>query len=92
MVFLWNIFPFHPFESGNQMTNRRHTAHEFDECKYLLLSLLELVKPNRIVALGADSQNATLRLGLHVSPVRHPSYGGQIEFAAAIRRLYTQNG
>jgi hypothetical protein len=28
-VFLWNIFPFHPFEPGNPMSNSRHTAREF---------------------------------------------------------------
>jgi hypothetical protein len=88
MVFLWNIFPFHPFESGNHMSNRRPTICEFEECKDLLLCLLELVKPSRIVVLGADARNATTRLDLRVSAVRHPSYGGQTEFAAAIRHLY----
>jgi hypothetical protein len=87
-VFLWNIFPFHPFESGKPMSNRRHTTHEFNECRDLLVCLLELVKPKRIVVLGADAHNAMLRLGFHVSPVRHPSYGGQFEFAEAIRKLY----
>jgi hypothetical protein len=89
-VFLWNIFPFHPFESGNHMSNRRHTTREFEECKDLLLCLLELVKPSRIVVLGADARNATTRLALRVSAVRHPSYGGQTEFAEAIRKLYKQ--
>lgn len=91
MVFLWNIFPFHPFESGNHMSNRRHTAREFEECKDLLVGLLELVKPRKIVALGVDASKATMRLGLRVDVVRHPSYGGHIEFAEAIRRLYRQS-
>jgi Uracil DNA glycosylase superfamily len=87
-VFLWNVFPFHPFEAGSPMSNRRHTTREFNECTGLLICLLELVKPKRIVALGADAHNGALRLGLQVSPVRHPSYGGQIEFADAMRELY----
>jgi hypothetical protein len=91
MVFLWNIFPFHPFESGNNMSNRRHTTREFEVCKDLLLCLLELVKPKRIVVLGADAHNATRRLDLTVCAVRHPSYGGQTEFADAIRKLYKQD-
>jgi Uracil DNA glycosylase superfamily len=90
-VFLWNVFPFHPFESGNQMSNRRHTTREFDECKDLLLCLIELVKPKRIVALGADAHSAAARLDLQVWMVRHPSYGGHLEFAEAIRKLYSQD-
>lgn len=87
-VFLWNIFPFHPFEPGHAMTNRRHTAREFNQCKDLLVCLLEWFRPKRIIALGADAQNAVRKLGFSVSPVRHPSYGGHIEFADTIRKLY----
>jgi uracil DNA glycosylase superfamily protein len=90
-VFLWNVFPFHPFESGNEMSNRRHTAREFEECKDLLLCLIELVSPKMIVALGADAHNAAARVDLRVWAVRHPSYGGHLEFAEAIRKLYKQD-
>ncbi len=87
-VFLWNVFPFHPYESGNPMSNRRHTAREFNECKDLLRELIVLLRPKRIVALGADAYKEALQLGLQVSLVRHPSYGGHIEFAETIRSLY----
>ncbi|MGH7812801.1 MAG: uracil-DNA glycosylase [Candidatus Binataceae bacterium] len=87
-MFLWNIFPFHPFESGDSMTNRRHTVSEFNQCKQALVDLLDFLKPRRIIALGADAQKALARLGISASGVRHPSYGGQADFAAAIRKLY----
>lgn len=87
-VFLWNVFPFHPFEEGNPMSNRRHSAREFNSCRDALCCLLEWLRPRRIVALGADAHNAVRRLGFAVSPVRHPSYGGHIEFALAMRKLY----
>ena len=54
-VFLWNVFPFHPFERGKPMSNRRHTSREFNECKDLLLCLLEWLQPKTIVALGIDA-------------------------------------
>jgi len=88
-IFLWNVFPFHPFEEGNPMSNRRHTLREFEQCKDLLLELLEWLRPRRIITLGADAHKGIARLGLTASLVRHPSYGGHLEFAAAIRRLYT---
>lgn len=87
-VFLWNVFPFHPFEAQNAMSNRRHTTREFNECKDLLLCLLDWLQPQRIIALGADAHNEVARLGFTACPVRHPSYGGHIEFAGGIRRLY----
>jgi hypothetical protein len=87
-VFMWNVFPFHPFEKENPMSNRRHSAREFNACRDVLCCLLEWLRPQRIVALGADAHNAVKRLGLTASPVRHPSYGGHIEFAAAMRKLY----
>lgn len=87
-VFLWNVFPFHPFEAGKSMSNRRHTMREFDQCKGLLLSLIDLLRPQRIITLGADAHREVSRLGFDASLVRHPSYGGHIEFAATIRKLY----
>ena len=87
-VFLWNIFPFHPFEDGNPMSNRRHSAREFNECKELLCCLLEWLQPKMIVAIGADAHKALSRLKFKASPVRHPSYGGHLEFANGIRQLY----
>lgn len=87
-VFLWNVFPFHPFEQGNPMSNRRHTAREFSECQDVLTGLIQWLRPMRIVALGADAQRALLKLGFSATSVRHPSYGGHLEFAATIRRFY----
>ncbi|MEG4065436.1 uracil-DNA glycosylase [Microcoleus sp. SVA1_A1] len=88
-VFLWNIFPFHPFEAGNPMSNRRHSAREFNECRDILCCLLEWLQPKMIIAIGADAHKALYRLEFQVSSVRHPSYGGHLEFANGIRQLYS---
>ncbi len=87
-AFLWNVFPFHPFEEDNPMSNRRHTAGEFARCSELLVELLKWLQPQTIIALGADAYGAVQRLGFPVSLVRHPSYGGQTAFAAGMRSLY----
>lgn len=87
-VFLWNVFPFHPFEDGQPMSNRRHTSREFNGCKDLLHSLLAWLKPKKIVALGVDAHKEVMQLGYKVSAVRHPSYGGHLEFASSIRTIY----
>lgn len=87
-AFLWNVFPFHPHEAGDAMSNRRHTAREFCECQDVLVSLIHALRPKRLIALGIDAQKAVMKLGFQVSAVRHPSYGGHIEFAGTIRTLY----
>jgi uracil-DNA glycosylase len=87
-VFLWNVFPFHPYETGNAMSNRRHTAREFNECQDMLVTLIRSLRPKRLLTLGIDAQKTVLKLGFQVSAVRHPSYGGHIEFAGTVRKIY----
>lgn len=87
-VFLWNAFPFHPHEPGKPLTNRRHTRREFSLCADVLLELVAFLRPDPIVALGADAERALLQLGLKCRRVRHPSYGGQTDFAKQIRAIY----
>ena len=84
----WNAFPFHPFDEGKPLSNRRHTAREFDSCRELLMTLLDWLRPTTIVALGADAEWALKKLGYPCCRVRHPSYGGQKDFAHQIREIY----
>jgi len=87
-VMLWNVFPFHPYESPDPFTNRRHTKYEFDFCSEILVQLISWLQPTEVVALGADAETAVGRLGLRCTKVRHPSYGGQTQFAAEIHQIY----
>jgi hypothetical protein len=87
-VFLWNIFPLHPHEPGEPMSNRRHTRVERDTCAPLLLWLLKALNPKEVVAIGRDSQAALASLGVHAITVRHPSFGGQTQFAADLEAHY----
>ena len=87
-VFLWNIFPLHPFEPGNPLSNRRHTRAERLACQGLFFSLLDALQPRRIVAIGRDAQDTLGEFGLEHHPVRHPSHGGRAAFAEGISRLY----
>ena len=87
-VFLWNIFPLHPFEPGNPLSNRRHTRTERRACQDLLFALLDILQPQRLVAIGRDARDALEEFGLDHHPVRHPSYGGQAAFVEGVSRLY----
>jgi hypothetical protein len=79
-IFLWNVFPLHPHQPGQPMSNRCHTRAERDRCIPLLLWLIRVLNPKDVVAIGRDSQVALARLGVNAIAVRHPSYGGQTQF------------
>jgi uracil-DNA glycosylase len=89
-IFLWNVFPLHPHETGEPFTNRKHNAYERRAGEVLLQQLIALLKPSRIVAIGNDAAASALRIqdAVPVICVRHPSYGGQTKFQAQILELY----
>lgn len=86
--FLWNIFPFHPYQPSNPMSNRSHTAPERHQCSHLVAELIEWLKPKKIVGIGNDSYNTLIKMGYDCDYVRHPSYGGQEKFVTGIRELH----
>ena len=89
-IFLWNVFPLHPHESGDPFTNRQHNARERRAGEEILKQLIVLLRPARIVAIGNDAAAAVNRIteSVPVVCVRHPSYGGQTQFQRQISELY----
>jgi hypothetical protein len=89
-VFLWNVFPLHPHESGDPFTNRSHNSHERRAGEELLLQLIRLLRPRRLIAIGNDAAHAAGRIAdtYEIVQVRHPSYGGQTQFLRQMQRLY----
>lgn len=89
-IFMWNVFPFHPYEKGNPLTNRCHTAKERDDGVVMLEALEQLLKPKKIVAIGNDAYNVSKKLFVNrsVYKIRHPSYGGEKDFSNQLSELY----
>ena len=89
-VFLWNVFPLHPHEPGSPFSNRPHNSTERRIGEEFLAELILLLRPRRLVAIGNDAFHTTRRLCSRskVFRVRHPSYGGQMQFLGAIQKLY----
>jgi hypothetical protein len=87
-VFLWNIFPLHPFEPGDPLSNRCHTRAEREVFQDLLFTLLEMLHPKSIIAIGRDAHQSLVDLAIDCHAVRHPSYGGQTEFIRGMNELY----
>jgi hypothetical protein len=88
-LFLWNVFPFHPYLPGDSLSNRCHTVREWRACESFLIELLDMLKPRQFVAIGTAAYRALTHLGCQdCYYVRHPSYGGQSAFLAGITELY----
>lgn len=87
-VFLWNVFPLHPHNPDEPLSNRCHRKTEREATWPFLLALLAMIKPTLLVAIGRDAGTALAGLTTPVKTVRHPSYGGQTEFIAGIRSIY----
>jgi hypothetical protein len=87
-VMLWNVFPFHPHEAGDPMSNRCHTRAEREATWPLLQALVSMLQPKRIVAIGRDAHLALDGLDIPITAIRHPSYGGQREFIDGMFQLY----
>lgn len=91
-IFLWNVFPLHPHEPQDVFSNRSHNAQERKAGEEILFSLIDLLKPQRIVAIGNDAGKSAQKLfGERVDKVRHPSYGGQTIFQNQISEIYGLN-
>lgn len=86
-VFLWNVVPVHPHRPHEELSNRRHTARERELCSAQLEALVGIVRPQRLVAVGAHASLALTRWGYDHALVRHPAFGGKQDFLAQVRRL-----
>lgn len=89
-IFLWNVFPLHPFKKGDPLSNRAHNARERKAGIDILLKIVSYIKPRRIIAIGNDAFNvlSAAFTSDQVYKVRHPSYGGHSEFLSTMNKLY----
>jgi hypothetical protein len=89
-VFLWNVFPLHPYLIGDHFSNRAHNKAERAVGVEILFELIQMLRPRRLMAIGNDAMSAVSDLARprQVHQVRHPSYGGQNIFLNTMRRLY----
>jgi hypothetical protein len=87
-VFLWNVFPLHPHQPNDPMSNRCHTRREREQVSPLLAWLVDILKPKHLVAIGRDAELALSGFSCPTNAVRHPSYGGQTDFLRQSSAIY----
>ncbi|WP_082150829.1 uracil-DNA glycosylase [Chromobacterium sp. LK1] len=85
---LWNVFPLHPHEADNPLTNRKFTAKELAAVSELNHALFKWLGIRRIICIGQDAANYAKSFGINVECVRHPSYGGIADFRRGMKEIY----
>jgi len=89
-IFTWNVFPFHPHEVNKPLSNRSHSSKERDYGLMVLESIVDLLQPKKIIALGNDAFSNAEKVftDTPIYKVRHPSYGGEKEFRKQLSVIY----
>ncbi len=77
---LWNAFPFHPHKKDDPFSNRKPTSTELKLGAHYLSWLIELFAIQKVIAVGNVADDILGRMGIEHEKVRHPSYGGKVEF------------
>ena len=78
---MWNVFPFHPYQSGNVFSNRTPTQVELKEGLVYVRELISIfdIDSTRIFAIGKKSKDM-LGLKDNTHCIRHPANDFKKEF------------
>ena len=85
---LWNAYPFHPFQAGKPLSNRKPSKPELQQGANILA---ELLNGFAIEVVGAVGRSAAIALDLagvcDYLLLRHPSHGGKTAFETGLQQL-----
>lgn len=84
---LWNAFPLHPFNEGNEQSNRQPNSEELNLGETFIIELIKIFNIEKVVAIGNKAGLTLNNLGIPFLKVRHPSRGGKKEFYEDIRKV-----
>lgn len=78
---IWNALPWHPWhKSKGLLSNRTPADSEFAAGHKRLLDLIDILKPQQLVAVGEKAAIQLATLQLDFVKVRHPANGGAVKF------------
>lgn len=84
---LWNSIQLHPHPPGVALKNRTPRTDEFELGHESLRTLIELVRPRLVVAVGRTAEKALQQIDQPAAYVRHPAHGGHTQFLQGLEEL-----
>jgi hypothetical protein len=81
----WNVFPAHPYQaSEGPWSNRPPTRSEIERGAEFARQLVQIMKPQTVVAIGRCAERGLAMAGIPAIAVRHPSNGGGALFVKQV--------
>lgn len=90
--FVWDAVPLHPHKPGKILSIRAPTGEEITEFSGLMRSIIEIMRPKLILAVGRKAGQALTIIGVPFQYVPHPSHGHAAEFARETERFFRKAG
>lgn len=84
---VWGSFPLHPHQPGKPLTNRTPRATEIPVGEPFVRDLLNLLSPDKIIAVGNVGYGLLTSMGISCVKIRHPANGGKNDFVAGLRAV-----
>ena len=84
---LWNIYPFHPYNSDRENSNRTPTKEELEIGLNFLKGILGLFEIKVIIAIGRTAEQQIKSFTKEVTYIRHPANGGTAEFEKGFKNF-----
>lgn len=84
--FIWGAFPFHPHQKENLQSNRPPRRSEVKTGAVFLAELLDIFKPQKVIAVGNVAYASLSELGVPCAKIRHPAQGGKNDFVAGLKK------
>jgi hypothetical protein len=82
---IWNIFPFHPHQTNNNLSNRTPTLSELELGKSFFQDLMKIFKIQKVICLGREPESQLKKMSINYKYVRHPANGGKNKFVCGLR-------
>lgn len=90
--FTWNSVPLHPHDAGDPLTIRTPRRSEVARYEEVLAGMLDLLQPERVVAVGRKAERALCEVDADCTYVRHPSQGGAKKFETGVSEILAEVG
>lgn len=90
LPFIWNTFPFHPCKLGIPRSNRKPRRSETERGAVFLREAMEIMRIQRVIAVGNVAFETLGKIGVNCDKVRHPAQGGKNEFVAGLKQLLSR--
>jgi len=84
---IWPVIPFYAHVAGKLSVKRKPTPQEINKYKHYLEEILQIYKPEKVLAIGKEAEEAMKILGIEAGYIEHPRRGKKAFKTAIAKHL-----